>query len=87
MLYDHKIRNIRTILKSTLRIENRSTALPTPPEGGLCNSFIFSMSRRSRETGINEPVEALIRLSILKHRNLTGKKQAEGAKRATPVII
>lgn len=71
VLYYHEIQN-RTIL-STFSIERKSTALPTPPVGGLRNSLNSRESSRSRETGMNEPVDALIRLSILTQRNLSGK--------------
>lgn len=48
-------------------------AFPTPPVGGLRNSFISNMSKRSGETGTKELVDAAILLSILMHRNLRGK--------------
>ena len=72
---------------STFSTDCKLTALPAPPVGGLFNSFISSMSKRSRETGIKVPVEEAIRFSILAHRNLRGKYRAVGTKRATPEII
>lgn len=73
--------------RSTLSKVRKSTALPTPPVGGLFNSFISSISKRNKETGMKVPVEAAIRLSILAHLNLRGKYLAVGTSRATPEII
>lgn len=72
---------------NTFSMLRKSTALPTPPVGGLFNSFISSMSKRSIDTGTKEWVEAAIWFNILTHLNLRGKYLAVGTRRATPEII
>ncbi|KAK2458754.1 nucleolar complex protein [Trifolium repens] len=65
----------------------KSTAFPTPPVGGLFNSFISSISKRSIDTGTKDWVEAASLFNMRTHLNLRGKYLAVGTRRATPEII